>query len=169
MSSSRTPPLGATSRARPSRSRNGPESLPEAGYPGLHAWDANARVDRDRSEDSAASTPGRIRTCDRRFRKPLLYPPELRAHENRHSASHRLDTERERPDRKELRPAGFEPATCGLGNRRSILLSYEREVLSPEELSGIVGFPVNSLASGYSDLRHFQSPTDRVERRRVLP
>jgi hypothetical protein len=23
--------------------------------------------------------PGRIRTCDRRFRKPLLYPPELRA------------------------------------------------------------------------------------------
>jgi hypothetical protein len=29
----------------------------------------------------------------------------------------------------ELRPAGFEPAACGLGNRRSIHLSYEREVL----------------------------------------
>src|SRR5690349_4953226 len=28
---------------------------------------------------SWGSTPGRIRTCDRRFRKPLLYPPELRA------------------------------------------------------------------------------------------
>src|SRR5947209_3897763 len=26
-------------------------------------------------------TPGRTRTCDRRFRKPLLYPPELRAPE----------------------------------------------------------------------------------------
>ncbi len=28
---------------------------------------------------SQPNTPGRIRTCDRRFRKPLLYPPELRA------------------------------------------------------------------------------------------
>ena len=28
---------------------------------------------------STTNTPGRIRTCDRRFRKPLLYPAELRA------------------------------------------------------------------------------------------
>ena len=33
------------------------------------------------------STPGRIRTCDPRFRKPVLYPPELRAHKRlSHSA-----------------------------------------------------------------------------------
>jgi hypothetical protein len=28
----------------------------------------------------AINTPGRIRTCDRRIRNPLLYPSELRAH-----------------------------------------------------------------------------------------
>ena len=35
----------------------------------------------------------------------------------------------------ELRPAGFEPAACGLGNRRSIHLSYEREVLTRDSQS----------------------------------
>ena len=32
-------------------------------------------------------------------------------------------------DQKELRPAGFEPATSGLGNRCSILLSYGRKTI----------------------------------------
>ncbi len=31
-----------------------------------------------------------------------------------------------RGQEKMVRPAGFEPAACGLGNRRSVLLSYGR-------------------------------------------
>jgi hypothetical protein len=33
---------------------------------------------------------------------------------------------RTKTSRRETRPAGFEPATCGLGNRCSVLLSYGR-------------------------------------------
>jgi hypothetical protein len=32
------------------------------------------------SSRRSKSTPGRIRTCDMRFRKPPLYPTELRVH-----------------------------------------------------------------------------------------
>ena len=58
------------------------------------------------------------------------------------------------PRLDEHAPAGFEPAACGLGNRRSILLSYERQVLCRGKLSGIAGFPVNALAPRSRDLRH---------------
>ena len=74
------------------------------------------------------STPGRTRTCDRRFRKPLLYPPELRAHSRPAQLGPPTDGRKAQLSPRELRPAGFEPAACGLGNRRSIHLSYEREV-----------------------------------------
>ena len=37
-------------------------------------------------------------------------------------------------DKKQIRPTGFEPATSGLGNRCSILLSYGRNILKPQKL-----------------------------------
>ena len=33
----------------------------------------------DDMKNAVFNTPGRIRTCDLRFRKPTLYPTELRA------------------------------------------------------------------------------------------
>ena len=37
-------------------------------------------------------TPDRIRTCDLRFRKPLLYPTELREHLSSKETNHLIDS-----------------------------------------------------------------------------
>ena len=37
-------------------------------------------------------TPDRIRTCDTRFRKPLLYPTELREHLSSKETNHLIDS-----------------------------------------------------------------------------
>lgn len=80
------------------------------------------------------NTPGRIRTCDRRFRRPLLYPAELRAR-GEFSALVWWILPSGAPKGGSfasfgMRPAGLEPAACGLGNRRSIHLSYERRAIA---------------------------------------
>ena len=62
--------------------------------------------------------PGRIRTCDRRFRRPVLYPAELRAHEGKNRMGRRLYS------RDMVGVEGFEPPTSCSQSRRATRLRY---------------------------------------------
>ena len=73
------------------------------------------------------NTPGRIRTCDRRFRKPLLYPPELRARPARCSSRRRRGGRVSRPIR---RAAPGRIRTCDLRFRKPPLYPPELRALS---------------------------------------
>ena len=73
--------------------------------------------------DPSTSTPGRTRTCDRRFRKPLLYPPELRAQQT--------GTARAVDDR----PNGIRlPPRAAPGRIRTCDLRFRKPPLYPPEL-----------------------------------
>ncbi len=69
------------------------------------------------------STPGRIRTCDRRFRKPLLYPTELRAQLARRSSAWRL-----------TRLGVVPPSRAAPGRIRTCDLRFRKPPLYPPEL-----------------------------------
>jgi hypothetical protein len=73
----------------------------------------------------SADTPGRTRTCDRRFRKPLLYPPELRAPHNRHHSRARTARGARARD-----PAG----QAAPGRIRTCDLRFRKPPLYPPEL-----------------------------------
>ena len=48
--------------------------------PRLAAPDPKSGASANSATPAKSGTPGRIRTCDLRLRRPLLYPAELRAH-----------------------------------------------------------------------------------------
>ncbi len=52
-----------------------------------------------------------------------------------HSRAHDIPQAGEYPRDKLVRPEGFEPTACGLGNRRSILLSYGRSRMTAAALT----------------------------------
>ncbi len=64
-------------------------------------------------------TPGRIRTCDRRFRKPLLYPAELRGQVTGH-LDHGVE-----------RVAGIKPASPAWKAGVIIIIRYPRTFIIP--------------------------------------
>ena len=62
----------------------------------------------------------------------------------------------QRETRPSIRPAGFEPATDGLENRCSILLSYGRNLLDParkRQATRLAYSPQSSCARQDSNLR----------------
>ncbi len=75
--------------------------------------------------------PGRIRTCDPRLRRPLLYPAELRAHNttkhgkiNAKLLPNTGFKASERPTTKMVGEEGFEPPTSCSQSRRATRLRY---------------------------------------------
>ena len=68
----------------PAGENSTPNSTPNRGrgWPEMAAIDSRDlhEVTENRGKTAFLGTPGRTRTCDLRFRKPPLYPPELRAH-----------------------------------------------------------------------------------------
>jgi len=80
----------------------------------------NDRADTERvrvADARSADTPGRTRTCDRRLRRPMLYPAELQARERRRRLGFN----------DSVGATGFEPATYGSQNRRATRLRYAPE------------------------------------------
>src|SRR5687768_11684702 len=90
--------------------------MKKAGFRILNGADAAATI--QEIYGFAAATrrrgdPGKTRTCDLRFRKPLLYPAELRDHE---PLNIRLE-QRKPPPKVTLKPGRVYPKTQASGPR----------------------------------------------------
>src|SRR5438477_4495779 len=90
------------------------------------------------TKDRKHGAPGRIRTCDPRLRRPVLYPTELRAHVkgsvsvaslSRHRADRRCEGACALSRLQPSRP-GFAPQSW---KRRSIIRRAARELISGVE------------------------------------
>jgi hypothetical protein len=135
-SGSRPHPCGAVTKTRRRSTHPGVLSNPLF-YPGSRfesSYYPQPRNIKASDNKQLNGTPGRIRTCYPRLRRPMLYPDELRAHCSELPLYRLLHVRSHRTNRPYLVGVeGFEPPTSCSQSRRATRLRYTPMLRLPEK------------------------------------